>query len=145
MGANVVLTRTGQSTHLTLEDRANMANSLHADLFVSVHADASTNRQISGTTTFFFAPLTDPILGAQRFDRMRLARLVQDGMVTHGGRDDRGIRERSFAVIRLTHMPSILVETAFISNLEEEQLLNNPVFQERIARGIAEGIERFFQ
>jgi len=47
-------------------------------------------------------------------------------------------------VIRETNMPSILVETAFISNPTEEKLLADPAFRARIAMGIAEGIERYF-
>ena len=143
-GAEVVLTRTGPSTNLSLHGRAQFANSLHADLFVSVHANASPNRDIAGTSTFFYAPADNPRLGHQRFQRIRLAQLVQQSMVEHGGRRDIGIDQRSFVVIRETNMPSILVETAFISNPTEEQLLADPEFRARIARGIAEGIERYF-
>jgi len=140
-GAEVVLTRTGPTTSLTLAGRAELANSLGADLFVSIHTDASTNREIGGTSTYFYAPAGHP----QRFERTRLAQLVQQSMVAHGGRRDIGIIQRPFAVIRRTNMPSILVETAFISNPTEERLLADPAFRERMARGIAEGIERYFQ
>ena len=143
-GAEVVLTREGPSTNLTLQCRAQIANSLDADLFVSIHANANTNRDIGGTSTFFYAPADNPRLASQRFQRIRLAQLVQDSLVEHGGRQDIGIIQRPFVVIRDTNMPSILVETAFISNPTEEQLLADPEFRARMARGIAEGIERFF-
>ena len=143
-GAEVILTRNGSSTNLTLHGRAQLANSLDADLFVSVHANASPNRDIAGTSTFFYAPEDNPRLGPQRFQRTRLAQLVQQSMVEHGGRRDIGIEQRPFVVIRETNMPSILVEAAFISNPTEEQLLADPEFRARIAKGIAEGIERYF-
>ena len=142
-GAYVVLTRTGP-TNMTLHERAPFANELGADLFVSVHADGNVNRDTNGTTTFFYAPADDPRLGPQRAQRARLAQLVQESVVEHGGRQDRGIRQRPFVVIRDTNMPSVLVEVAFLSNPIEEQLLADPEFRERIARGIAEGIERYF-
>ena len=142
-GANVVLTRTGP-TNMTLQERAPFANNLDADLFVSIHADGNANRDISGTTTFFYAPADNPRLEPQRAQRARLAQLIQESVVEHGGRRDRGVQQRPFVVIRDTDMPSVLIEVAFLSNLVEEQLLADPEFRARIARGIAEGIEKYF-
>lgn len=143
-GARVMLTRTGPSTTMTLDDRVRLANSANADLFISVHANASLNPNVNGTSTYYYAPANDPVLGPQRLQRVRLARLVQESMVAHGGRQDLGIIQSSFKVIRETNMPSILVETAFITNPTEEKLLADPAFRARIARGIAEGIERYY-
>jgi len=56
---------------------------------------------------------------------------------------DRGVRQANFYVLRGAYMPSILVELGFISNAEEEQLLVNEEYQERLARTIFEGIKRF--
>jgi len=142
-GAEVVLTRTG-ATNMTLQDRAPFANAIGADLFVSIHTDGNVNRSISGTTTFFYAPADNPLLGPQRFQRARLAHVVHNSVVEHGGRNDRGVQQRRYVVLRYTNMPSILIETAFMSNPTEEQLLADPAFRARIARGIAEGIERYF-
>lgn len=142
--AMVVLTRTGNSTSMTLQDRANLANSLNADLFVSVHADGSSNSSVMGSTTYFYAPANHAILGSQRAKRTRLAQFVQDSLVAHGGRPDRGIRESNFAVLRETIIPSTLVETAFITNPTEEALFKDPAFRARLSAGIAEGIIRYF-
>lgn len=143
-GAKVILTRTSPSTSMTLDGRVQLANSVNADLYVSVHANASLNRNVNGTSTYYYAPASDPKLGPQRLQRIRLAQLVQQSMVAHGGRQNLGIIQSSFKVIRETNMPSILVETAFISNPTEEKLLADPSFRARIARGIAEGIERYY-
>ncbi|MEW6622563.1 MAG: N-acetylmuramoyl-L-alanine amidase [Bacillota bacterium] len=142
-GAKVVLTRTGDTT-LDLQERVDLANSLNADLYVSVHANGSTNRNIMGTSTYFYAPSSDPILGPQRAQRIRLAQFVQKSLVAHGGRPDLGIMESSFKVIRETNMPSILVETAFITNPTEEALFKDPAFRAKMAKGIAEGIIQYF-
>jgi N-acetylmuramoyl-L-alanine amidase len=143
-GANVVLTRNGTSTNLDLDGRINLANSLNADLFISIHANASLNKSMMGSSTYYYAPYSDPFLGSQRAERIRLAQLIQQSLVSHGGRPNLGIIENSFKVIRETNMPSVLVETAFISNATEEKLLADPNFRTKIAEGIAEGIESYF-
>ncbi len=141
-GATVILTRVGDTT-LTLEGRAAIANDAGADVFVSVHANASTSRLLNGTTTYYYAPVGSPLEG-QRADRQLLASLVQMEMVQAMGRRDAGIFEASFSVLRNTTMPSILAETAFISNPEEEALLGDPVFRAQAALGIAEGLAKYF-
>jgi len=143
-GAKVMLTRTTQATSLSLDGRVQLANSVNADLYVSIHANAALNRNAGGTSTYYYAPASDPILGPQRAQRIRLAQLVQQSVVAHGGRKNMGIIQSSFKVIRETKMPSILVETAFISNSTEEKLLADPNFRAKVARGIAEGIERYY-
>ncbi len=144
-GAEVILTRNG-STNLTLEGRAELANSVNADLFISIHANASANRSTMGTSTYFYAPSSDPILGAQRAQRIRLAQLVQQATVAHGGRPDLGINgNQPFKVLIGPNMPSVLVETAFLSNLTEELLLRDPSFRGKLATGIAEGIINYFK
>lgn len=143
-GAKVILTRTTQSTNLTLDGRVQLANSVNADLFVSIHANASFNRNASGTSTYYYAPASDPVLGPQRAQRVRLAQLVQQSLVAHGQRKNLGIIQSSFKVIRETNMPSILVETAFISNSTEEKLLADAAFRAKMVRGIVEGIERYY-
>lgn len=56
---------------------------------------------------------------------------------------DRGVKQANFYVLRGAFMPAILVEMGFISNLNEEALLANQQYQERLARTIFEGIKRF--
>lgn len=142
-GATVIMTRTGDSTNLDLAGRARIANENNADLFISIHCNSSTNPSIAGTSTYYYAPWNSS-LGAQRASRQRLAGLVQQELVSKLGRRDIGILEANFVVLRETAMPSILVETAFISNREEEQLLATEEFRARAAEGIANGIIRYF-
>jgi N-acetylmuramoyl-L-alanine amidase len=141
-GAKVVMTHTG-STNLTLAQRAGVANSLQADVFVSIHAD-SGKPGVSGHTTYFYAPSNHNVLGAQRAQRLRLATLVQRELVKSGGRRDIGVREENFAVLRETRVPSILVETAFLTDRIEEVLLSQDWFQEKLAEGIANGLRAYF-
>ncbi len=140
-GAEVIMTRKG-NTNLSLEDRARVANN-NADLFVSIHANASPSRRLKGSTTYFYAPSWSASLSSQRNERYKLANLIQGELVNAADTADLGVREENFSVLRNTKVPSVLVETAFISNAEEEILLRNPGFQQKIAKGIARGIERY--
>ena len=57
--------------------------------------------------------------------------------------EDRGVKQANFYVMREIYMPSVLVETAFISNVGEEKLLRKNSFRKKIAKGIADGILKF--
>ncbi len=142
-GAKVIMTHLGQ-TELSLAGRAAIANNSQADIFVSIHANSST-QGLSGHTTYFYAPWGDEFLAAQRSDRQKLATLVQNELVKTVGRKDMGVRESNFAVLRETRVPSILVETAFISDSQEEILLGDEGFRQKLAVGIFRGIQSYFE
>lgn len=72
-----------------------------------------------------------------------LATSVQQNLVAGTKSMDRGVKQANFYVLRGAFMPSVLVEMGFISNPDEEQLLLNSEYQERLARTIFEGIKRF--
>ncbi|MEL7563920.1 MAG: N-acetylmuramoyl-L-alanine amidase [Dehalobacterium sp.] len=142
-GIRVIMTRDGKA-NLTLEDRADIANELSADAFVSIHANSSVSKTVNGTTTYYYAPLGTN-LGMQREERQYLAQTIQKKMLEVLERNNLGVREENFAVLRCTTVPSVLVETAFISNPEEEKLLADDQFRGEAARAIAEGIWEFLQ
>lgn len=141
-GATVYLTRSGEIIPYCLAERAYYANDVNADIFISVHANASLSSDKSGTATFFYAPGGNH-LGEQRGERQRLANSIQKALVAAIGRKDLGIQESNFSVLRNTSMPSVLVEVAFISNPAEEKLLAAPAFQARAAQGIFNGINEY--
>lgn len=130
-GANVLMTRENDN-FVSLQGRVDFANSRRADLFVSVHINASVNPGSGGTETFYYTAISQS-----------LAREVQKELVKATGRLNRGIAQRRFVVVRYTQMPSVLTETAFISNAKEEALLRDPNYRERVARGIAQGIANY--
>ncbi|ATW25533.1 N-acetylmuramoyl-L-alanine amidase [Candidatus Formimonas warabiya] len=141
-GFNVILTRPGRE-NLTLEGRPQIANEACADVFVSIHCNASLNATLNGTTTYFYAPVGSS-LEEQRAVRQRLAAAVQSRLLEGLGRKDLGVREENYAVLRYTTVPSILVETAFISNSEEEVLLSDEQFRNQVAVSIVNGLKDFF-
>ena len=143
MGATVIMTHTGE-TALNLYGRAAVANQAQAHIFVSIHANSSLKANYSGHSTYFYAPANHATLGSQRAIRQKLAQSVQAELVKAGGRTDLGVLENNYVVIRETYCPSILVETAFLSNAEEDKLLCSGAYRQQLAQGIAKGIMTYF-
>ncbi len=143
-GATVWLTRETDE-YVDLYDRTAKANALEASVFVSIHANASErSTQQQGTSTYWYAPPADPVLGLQRTEREYLAQCLQAGLVGNLGRKDLGLYTANFVVLRTAAMPAALIEAAFVSNREEEVLLSQEWFRRATAKGIVEGLEAFF-
>lgn len=143
-GANVIMTRTKNGVPLSLTARAAVANKNNADAFVSIHANASLSRAHQGSSVYMYAPFSNQNLYKQREVRTRLAADIQREIVKSGGRKDLGVLEANFSVLRNTQIPSVLVETAFLSNAQEEKLLSTDSFCQKMADGILNGLKSFF-
>ena len=81
---------------------------------------------------------------AQISDSLKVGREVLEGIATHNPLHKASVEQAGFAVLKAPDIPSILVETAFISNPEEEQKLRSPRHQQRFAESIGDGIRRYF-
>jgi N-acetylmuramoyl-L-alanine amidase len=125
----LVLTRQGD-TYPTLSDRYNLANSLGADLFVSVHANSYTSAT-NGTETYY-----------TRAESKEFADLMHALLVQATGLKDNGVRQKSLAVTRETTMPAILLESGYLSSKIDEPQLWTDDFQNRVAQAIATGIKQ---
>ncbi|MBU7006455.1 N-acetylmuramoyl-L-alanine amidase [Phosphitispora fastidiosa] len=143
LGAEVILTR-DEDTFISLTGRAAVANKVYADVFVSIHANASERSTTNGTSTYYYAPSSDSGLYAQYTERRQLADSVQKRLAALLGTRDIGILQGNLSVLRNTKMPSILVESAFLSNAEDERRLKDRQFREKVAQGIAEGLTAYF-
>ncbi|MCL6448911.1 MAG: N-acetylmuramoyl-L-alanine amidase [Armatimonadetes bacterium] len=136
-GARVVLTRSGDY-EVDLYARPEKANSAGADLFVSIHMNANTSTQLSGTTTYYARSSAN---GAERLVKSRrLAEHLQSALVSTLRLEDKGVRQADFVVIREAAMPAVLIEAAFLSNPAEERLMATEQFRENTARAIVQGI-----
>ncbi|GAB4262674.1 N-acetylmuramoyl-L-alanine amidase [Thermincola ferriacetica] len=143
LGTNPIITR-DTDTFIALTDRAAIANNAQADVFVSIHANSSENASLNGTSTYYYAPESDPVLYAQADARRKLAVKVQAQLAANLGIKDLGIKTANFSVLRNTGMPSILVESAFLSNKTEEALLKDSGFRDKVARAIVDGLVAYF-
>ncbi|MGI6317544.1 MAG: N-acetylmuramoyl-L-alanine amidase [Dethiobacteria bacterium] len=126
------------NTGLSLEERALVGSLSGADLLVSIHANASTNPSMGGTMTFYHQ-------NALAHKSMALAGYIQAELINRLQRENKGIREANFLVLRSCPIPAVLVEVAFISNPKEEMLLADSAFQRRAAEAIALGIKRYLE
>jgi len=118
-----------------LKARTSVANDNNAAVFLSIHIDASSNLIAGGTTTYYYPKTKYDVL---------LAQCIQNNLVVAGRLQNRGRRPARFYVMRNTEMPAVLAELAFISNPNEEQLINSPQFQQQMAQGIVQGLDAFF-
>lgn len=145
-GATVYMTRTTDtevspkgaraSDSEELQARCDVANRKKADIFVSIHMDSFTNREAKGTTGYYFSQ-------GSRQGR-ELADKIRSNLVDQLGTQSRGTQTCNFYVVRHTDMPATLIEVAFISNPEEERLLNSKEGIKKAAMAIVDGIADYF-
>jgi N-acetylmuramoyl-L-alanine amidase len=136
--SHVVLTRQSAEEGITLAARTKFAEAAGADLFVSLHYNAlpdGLNPDNSrGTSAYYFHPQSYPL--AQSILRNLLKRLKLSNF---------GLFYDNLAVCRVTSMPSVLIESAFIMHPAEEILILDPTFREKTAEAIVTGIEDFLK
>jgi len=139
MGYEVVLTREDDETSLTLEERVAIAEGARADICVSIHQNACEAKEDSPTGIEVWYCEDDN--GESR----RLAQLIRKGTLQSTEACGRELQESDeLYVIRESSMPSCLIETGFLSNISERELLRSEEYQEKLADGIAWGLEYYF-
>jgi len=177
LNLEAVMTRS-DDRYLTLEERTAFANTRGADLFVSIHTNASRDPRAFGSETYFLnlatddesirvaamenatstknisdlhSILSDLLKNAKINESSRLAAMVQASLVKNLNRrgydrvKDKGVKQAPFYVLLGARMPSILVETAFISNRDECRLLTTPAYQEHVAESIVQGLRGYIR
>jgi N-acetylmuramoyl-L-alanine amidase len=141
MGYKAVLTRK-HDTFVPLETRAEIANSLEADLFVSIHYNYSTSKEVDGIEVFYYKEGKTP-LSSRVAQSKELGQEVLKKIVSQTGASSRGVKQANFAVVRETEMPAILIEAGFLSNASERAKIHDPAYRRSLAKGIADGVDRY--
>jgi N-acetylmuramoyl-L-alanine amidase len=138
-GARVVLTRSYAhpfriATEKRVDNRARaaLANRLGATAFVAIHADASTDRSVRGTSVFWLRDNSVALANAVR------SRLVPLGL------GESAFHARDLAVTSEAQIPAVLVEIGYISNPDQEHALATPAFQQREARALFDALKDTF-
>ena len=133
-GATVRFSRT-EPEDPDASERARRANDAGADLFVSIHLNEHEKSSAEGCSAYFF--------GSSRAGEA-LAESIHRELLKLGARDCR-THARSYAILRETRMPAVLVEPAFITNPDEEKRLEDRDYRIAIADSIVTGIKRFYE
>ena len=138
LGHEILLTREAD-TFVSLQERWELANQSNADIFVSIHCNASDPQEAEGLEVWH-----DNAMGPN----VALAYAVLRWLLVTTARVNRGTKYKEseseeFAVLRNTTMPGCLVETAFLTNPTEEGLLSEAWYREKVALGITFGVESF--
>jgi N-acetylmuramoyl-L-alanine amidase len=179
-GMKAVLTRDGDY-FISLQERTLRARRAKADLFVSIHADAIANPDVSGSSVYVLSDRgasseaarwlaerensadlkggiklddKDPVLRGVLLDLSQTASIsasmvaadnVLKALDRIGEVRKPSVQQAGFVVLKSPDIPSMLVETAFISNREDERKLAQPAHRARLANAIFSGIELYFQ
>lgn len=142
LGYNVVMTRS-TDVAVDLYSRPALANEINADMFISMHANSTTNSAVSGIEVLYCPATTG---SKKTVDQYPLARMVMDEILKHTGGKERGVIKRpDLVVLNRTNMPAILIETGFLSNANEEKLITNDSYQNNMTQGIINGINQYFE
>jgi N-acetylmuramoyl-L-alanine amidase len=153
-GLKVYLTR-DVDRYISLEERANKAKRWKADLFVSIHLNASGTPGASGTETYVITEPGYSSTNAKKHQRTKaikhpgnqysgpsayLGYCLQKRLLQNLRSQDRGLRRARFVVLKEAPCPAALVECGFLSNRNEESRFNTAAHREKAARALAEGI-----
>ncbi len=154
-GFPTLLTRI-EDRYVSLGDRVAVANILEGSaVFISIHFNQGSGGGVNGIETFYATFKTPPARDwtwvgffshTKELDSgENLAADIQSAVIAKTGARDRGIRPRDLYVTRNSRVPAILIEGGFITNPMESQLLRNEDYADRLAEGIAEGVDEWVQ
>lgn len=134
-GADVFMIRS-DDRYVGLYERVELTNKNNCDLFISIHnnalPDKLADRDCSGTEVYYFYPQSKA-----------LAKSILRAITTEAGTRDNGAIGGSFAVIRNTQCPAILIEVAYKISPEDNWRLINNEFQDKVAEAILHGLEKY--
>ncbi|MHA6483951.1 N-acetylmuramoyl-L-alanine amidase [Paenibacillus sp. strain BS8-2] len=129
----VHLTRS-DDTFVELLDRVKFAESVKADLFISVHANSYDNTSVSGSETYY-----------ERADSKAFADAMHKHVLAGMGLRDRGVKKAAYKVIKETTMPAILIEAGYMSNTTDAAALFDAKTQDRLAVELTKGIKAYLK
>jgi N-acetylmuramoyl-L-alanine amidase len=153
-GYRVLVTRT-KDEFIELPDRPAYAVKVKADLFISLHFNASTDTSVFGAETYILPPAGRPAssnstydqspVAGNRFDEWNViaAYYVQRELVNTLGAADRGVRRARFAVLRPLSCPGMLVESGYVSNRTECAKIAQSAYRDKIATAIANAVDAY--
>ena len=138
-----------------ITERSRMVNKTNSDIFISIHFNAtgSAYSKSSGIQTYSYSDEPDYPSKINPYwhnhpDRMseskRLAAAIHSSLLAETGAKDAGLLERSFAVLRETAKPAVLLELGYMDNFAENQQIRDSHYQDKLVTGIVKGIQKYY-
>jgi N-acetylmuramoyl-L-alanine amidase len=139
-GSSAFLTR-GPDGDLDEVDRANFANAAGADLVISLHVDAHTNRIAAGCSTYYFG---NDRIGHHSAVGQRFADLVQREVCARTDLVDLRTHPMTWDLLRRTRMPAVRIELGYLTNPSDAARLSDPAFRDVLAEAIVAAVQRLY-
>ncbi len=141
LGYHVVMTRNNDA-FVPLSRRVEIASQSSSSIFVSIHYNSARSPLVEGAEVFFYDSKENQ---KRTISSKKLAEAVLPSILRRTGFASRGVKKGNYYVLRESAMPAIIIEGGFISNPQECALLKSIDYQEKIAKGISDGIDRYFK
>ena len=155
LGYKVLTSRDSDIDVDFVTERSRMVNKTNSDIFISIHFNAtgSAYSRASGIQTYSYSDDPDYPSKINPYwhnhpDRMseskRLAAAIHSSLLAETGAKDAGLLESSFAVLRETAKPAVLLELGYMDNFAENQQIRDSHYQDKLVAGIVKGIQKYY-
>jgi len=144
-GYEVVLTREEHDVKISNAERAQFVNESGAELYLSIQADAASNKEAKGIYTQIPSQ-SNAFVGKLYNDCRRLAKELQNNLIAETGTKDRGVQENDkVAAINYSEVPVAVLQLGFMSNVEEDTNLWSEEYQDKMIKAICDSIDTYFR
>ncbi|MDO6343557.1 N-acetylmuramoyl-L-alanine amidase [Streptococcus oralis] len=155
LGYKVLTSRDSDIDVDFVTERSRMVNKTNSDIFISIHFNAtgSAYSKASGIQTYSYSDEPDYPSKINKYwhnhpDRMseskRLAAAIHSSLLAETGAKDAGLLESSYAVLRETAKPAVLLELGYMDNFSENQQIRDSRYQDKLVAGIVKGIQKYY-
>ena len=142
-GYKVIMTRTKNDVDISNKERAIFANDSKADVYIRLHADGSENKNAAGASVLTSSPKNKYTKKVQK-ESEEFSKILLEEYVKATGAKNRGLIYRDdLTGTNWATVPNTLIELGFMSNAEEDKKLSEKDYQDKIVKGLVNGIERY--